>query len=65
MTNDTQTSESQLGLLLNKVPEVTLWFWLIKVLSRFHRREEAPPPAPPKSEVLLEEIRDLLAEKQR
>src|SRR5579875_1831601 len=33
MTNDTQTSESQLGLLLNKVPEVTLWFWLIKVLS--------------------------------
>jgi uncharacterized membrane-anchored protein len=33
MTNDTQTTETQLGLLLNKVPEVTLWFWLIKVLS--------------------------------
>ena len=33
MTNDTQATESQLGLLLNKVPEVTLWFWLIKVLS--------------------------------
>jgi large conductance mechanosensitive channel len=36
-------------------------FWLIKVLSRFKAKEEAAaPPAPPKSEVLLEEIRDLL-----
>ena len=36
-------------------------FWLIKVLSRFKAKEEAAvPAAPPKSEVLLEEIRDLL-----
>ncbi|WP_439578704.1 large conductance mechanosensitive channel protein MscL [Elioraea sp.] len=36
-------------------------FWLIKVLSRFKAKEaEAAPPAPPKSELLLEEIRDLL-----
>jgi large conductance mechanosensitive channel len=36
-------------------------FWLIKVLSRFKAKEaEAAPPAPPRSEVLLEEIRDLL-----
>jgi len=39
-------------------------FWMIKVLTRLHIREEAapaPPPPPPRSEVLLEEIRDLLA----
>jgi large conductance mechanosensitive channel len=38
-------------------------FWLIKVLSRFKEKEAAAtaaPPEPPKSEVLLEEIRDLL-----
>ncbi|MCU0986469.1 MAG: large conductance mechanosensitive channel protein MscL [Acetobacteraceae bacterium] len=36
-------------------------FWLIKVLSRFKEKQaEAPPPEPAKSEVLLEEIRDLL-----
>lgn len=36
-------------------------FWLIKVLSRFKAKEaEAAPPAPPQSEVLLAEIRDLL-----
>lgn len=40
-------------------------FWLIKVIARVYRREEAEPatpPAPPRSEVLLEEIRDLLKE---
>jgi large conductance mechanosensitive channel len=39
-------------------------FWMIKVLTRLHVRQDATPalpPAPPKSEVLLEEIRDLLA----
>lgn len=36
-------------------------FWLIKVLSRFRARETAAePPPPPRSETLLEEIRDLL-----
>jgi large conductance mechanosensitive channel len=38
--------------------------WLILVLTRLHVREEAAPAAPPRSEVLLEEIRDLLAAKR-
>ena len=33
MANDTQTTSTYTGLLLNKVPEVTVYFWLIKVLS--------------------------------
>jgi uncharacterized membrane-anchored protein len=33
MTNDTRTVHSFTSLLLNKVPEVTIYFWLIKVLS--------------------------------
>lgn len=39
-------------------------FLLVKGMNELKRKEEAPPaapPAPPKSEVLLEEIRDLLA----
>ncbi len=35
-------------------------FLAIKVMNRLHRREEAAPAAPPRQEVLLEEIRDLL-----
>lgn len=55
------------GLFLNAVIQFTIVafavFWLVKVLSRLQRKEEAKPaePAPPpRSEVLLEEIRDLL-----
>jgi uncharacterized membrane-anchored protein len=33
MSSDTRTVQSFTGLLLNKVPEVTIYFWLIKVLS--------------------------------
>ena len=33
MVNDTQTTQGRIGLMLNKVPEVTVYFWLIKVLS--------------------------------
>ena len=36
-------------------------FWLVKALTRLHVREDPAPAAPPKSEVLLQEIRDLLA----
>ena len=36
-------------------------FWLIKALTRLHVRQEAAPAPPPRTEVLLEEIRDLLA----
>jgi len=43
-------------------------FLLVKQVNRLYRREaEEPsaPPAPPRQEVLLEEIRDLLAEQRR
>jgi len=56
------------GVFLNAVIQFLIVsfviFWLIKVLTRLHVRQDAtpaPPPPPPKSEVLLEEIRDLLA----
>ncbi len=39
-------------------------FWLVKALTRLHVREEPAAAAPPKSEVLLQEIRDLLAAKR-
>jgi large conductance mechanosensitive channel len=39
-------------------------FWLVKALTRLHVRQEAAPAAPPRSEVLLAEIRDLLAERR-
>jgi large conductance mechanosensitive channel len=36
-------------------------FLLVKLINRLRRKEEAQPPAaPPRQEVLLEEIRDLL-----
>ena len=34
-----------------------------KAMARFQKEEEAAPAAPPRQEVLLEEIRDLLAKK--
>src|SRR6516225_7014760 len=56
------------GVFLNAVIQFLIVsfviFWLIKMLTRLHVRQEAtpaPPPSPPRSEVLLEEIRDLLA----
>jgi uncharacterized membrane-anchored protein len=33
MSYDTQTQAGRIGLMLNKVPEVTFYFWLVKVLS--------------------------------
>ncbi len=57
-----------IGLFLNTLIQFLIVslaiFWLIKALTRLHVREEPAPAAPPKSEVLLEEIRDLLAEKR-
>ena len=35
-------------------------FLAVKVINRLHRKEEAAPAPPPRQEVLLEEIRDLL-----
>jgi large conductance mechanosensitive channel len=54
-----------IGVFLNAVIQFLIVsfaiFWLIKGLARLHVREEAAPAAPPRTEVLLEEIRDLLA----
>ena len=35
-------------------------FVAVRLINRFHRKQEAPPAAPPRQEQLLEEIRDLL-----
>lgn len=60
------------GLFLNAILQFLIVgfavFWVVKALTRLHVREEAkpapPPPPPPQSEVLLGEIRDLLAAKR-
>ncbi len=58
-----------IGLFLNAIIQFVIVsfavFWVVKALTRLKAREEkaAPPPAPPKSEVLLTEIRDLLKSK--
>jgi large conductance mechanosensitive channel len=53
------------GVFLNAVIQFLIVslavFWLIKALTRLHMRQDPAPAAPPRSEVLLEEIRDLLA----
>ena len=57
-----------IGVFLNAVIQFLIVsfavFWLVKGLTRLHVREEAAPAAPPRTEVLLEEIRDLLAAKR-
>src|ERR1700730_10144615 len=57
-----------IGVFLNAVIQFLIVsfaiFWLIKALTRLHVREEAAPAAPPRTEVLREEIRDLLAAKR-
>ena len=58
------------GLFLNAIIQFLIVafavFWMVKVLSKLQAEQEAAPAAPPppsKSEVLLTEIRDLLARK--
>jgi large conductance mechanosensitive channel len=57
-----------IGLFLNAVFQFLIVsfaiFWVIKALTRLHVHQEAAPAPPPKSEVLLEEIRDILAGKR-
>ena len=52
------------GLFINAVIKFLIVsfavFWLVKVVSRLKRAQDATPPAPTKSELLLTEIRDLL-----
>ncbi|GBR71072.1 large-conductance mechanosensitive channel protein MscL [Gluconobacter kanchanaburiensis] len=59
-----------IGLFLNAVIQFLIVaffiFWLTRILSKLSRKqaeEPAAPPAPTKEEVLLTEIRDLLAQK--
>ncbi len=56
-----------IGVFLNAVIQFAIVafavFWMVRLLNRMYRRP-APPPVvapPPRQEVLLEEIRDLLA----
>jgi large conductance mechanosensitive channel len=60
------------GLFLNAIIQFAIVafaiFWLVKAINRFKRKEEAKekaesPPAPPRSEILLEEIRDAIRER--
>lgn len=52
------------GLFINAIIKfiIVSWavFWLVKLVNKIKKAEEAKPAAPNKSEVLLEEIRDLL-----
>ena len=56
-----------IGVFLNAVIQFVIVafavFWLVRALSVLYRKKEvqAEPPPPPRSEVLLQEIRDLLA----
>ena len=59
-----------IGVFLNAVIQFLIVaffiFWLTRILSKLSRKEEAAPavpPAPTKEEILLTEIRDLLAQK--
>ncbi|QDH17890.1 large conductance mechanosensitive channel protein MscL [Swingsia samuiensis] len=58
------------GIFLNAVIQFLIIaffiFWVIRLIGKLHRKEEVveAPPAPTKEEVLLTEIRDLLASKQ-
>lgn len=40
-------------------------FIVVKQVNRLHRRQDAAPKAPPRQEVLLEEIRDALRDRER
>ena len=52
------------GLFLNAVIQFGIVafaiFWVVKIISRFQRKEAPAAPPPPRSEVLLQEIRDAL-----
>lgn len=57
------------GLFINAVIKFLLvalaLFLVIRQFNRFRKEEEAAPAAPPRQEVLLEEIRDLLRQQKQ
>jgi large conductance mechanosensitive channel len=53
-----------LTIVINFAIVAAVLFLLVNVIQRIRTQEETkPPPAPPRQEVLLQEIRDLLASK--
>ena len=65
---DTPGVAIKYGVFINNVISfiVVAWavFMLVKAMNSFKKKQEAaPPPAPPAQEVLLKEIRDLLAKR--
>jgi large conductance mechanosensitive channel len=54
-----------LGLFLNAVIQFLIVafaiFWVVKAISRFQRKEDEAPAPPTRTEILLAEIRDALA----
>ena len=52
-------------LVINFIIVVFVLFLIIKAMNRMMRKPAPPPPATPRDEVLLEEIRDLLASNPR
>ncbi len=63
-TRDSGAAVIAIGTFLNAVINFVIVafaiFWLIKVIARFKDKMTPPAPPPPRSETLLEEIRDLL-----
>lgn len=60
-----------LGLFINTLINFLIvglsMFFVVKVINRLRRQPEPPPPPPPapsRQEVLLQEIRDLLSQRQ-
>jgi large conductance mechanosensitive channel len=49
-----------INLLINFIIVAFVMFLLIKAMNKAMRKQPPAPPAPPRSEALLEEIRDLL-----
>lgn len=57
--------DSLLDAVLSFLIMAFVMFYIVKLLNRLHRKEEAAPPSPPKpsaEEALLTEIRGLLKE---
>jgi large conductance mechanosensitive channel len=58
-----------IGMFINAIIKFVIValaiFWLLKVINRFHRKEEEKPKGPTPTEALLAEIRDELRARPR
>lgn len=68
MLADVEPVTIRYGVFLQAVFDFTIVafaiFLLVKLVNKLRRKHEAAPAAPPRQEVLLEEIRDLLKKQQ-